>query len=199
MGKSPTDSSNSLLTRVLGIVQMSPSDRKTILAELHPEVKSGLIAIGGMALEGIYKQFSENRTPLPEQFERKCEPTVVSAAGDGYLTFLAEQQVDPLATPLREVKATEGLGETFLVSQERDRLSSYLQQIDPETGLILTAVYELRSNQIIAEFPRLIELPYRVIESMNQHLRWVVYTGFVVGIIEKELTRGQPTHSRTTA
>lgn len=175
----------------MALLRLSGEDRKTLITHLHPELKSGIITVGGIALENIGKVFLDDKIPRPETFDKTAEAIVMSSVTDGYLAFLVDRGIDPTTAKLGDVVTTSGLGQAFMASFQKDKHQSRIAGIDPVFGLMLTAVYEVRSNQLLSEFPGSVEYPYRVTEKMNQYLRWSIVMGYVLGILEEELSHGE--------
>jgi hypothetical protein len=180
-----------LFLRIMAMIQLKHEDRKEVIGKLHTELKSGIITVGGIAIEQIQMMFKEEKTPFPDNFEKISEPIIMSSVTDGYLMNHVISGIDPTEKKLTDNKETEQLGNKWIASYEKDQHASYIATIDPIISLMITTVYELRSNQLISEFPGLIDLPYKLTEKLNQYLRWSIVMGYVLGMMEYSMIDNQ--------
>ena len=99
-----------------------------------------------------------------------------------------ERGVNPQKANLAAIAATKELGKRWSEGHKKDQNKSYINAIDPIIVLMLERIYDLRVNQTLSFHPEIVELPYKVTEKIHQYLGWAVYQGYVIGVMEDELS-----------
>lgn len=177
-----------IFIRTAGMIQLSPDDRKKIISSFHPELKAGIIAVATTSIQEMEGMFAQEKTPLPSEFQEKVLPIAASGVADGYFFYLLSKQIDPTTAHLSEKKTTVGVGDLWMKSYEKDKHAERIGSIDPVIMSLLTSLYELRSNQLVLQFPKLVHLPYELVEQINRLLRWGIVQGYILGCLEEELS-----------
>lgn len=172
--------------RWVAISTLSKSETKDLLRHLHREIKAGCELIGKTATEQILSPESENgvwKDSLPNIFS-----TTVSAVYGGYFLYLLVYAINPETDHLPERSITEQVGATWVAALDTDRLEKRIQSIDPIVKLMLSAIAEVRLEQLIALIPEIIHRPYKDMTLIQQHISWCVQQGYVLGELEHDLS-----------
>lgn len=177
-----------LWDRWAALTMLSEDDRKSLLGKLHQEVISGVQALAGLAANEMATVLDEAKYDKKDAYIEAVSPVAALGALDGYLLALMERNINPQTAHLAGNDSVKGLGERWSTVYKKDQCASYLDAIDPIIMLLLQKIQELRVNQALSFHPEIVELPYKTAEKLHQYLGWCVHQGYVLGILEQELT-----------
>lgn len=177
-----------LFDRWVALTTLSEKDREELLAHLHEEVVSGTQTLASLACSEMGRVLDEVNYKARDAYLEAVAPVVAMAALDGYLLSKIEQGVNPLTEQLSLKESTKGLGNRWSSQFQKDQSRSYIDKIDPIVGMILQKVNALRINQAISFYTGIIDLPYKTVENAHQYIGWCVYQGYVLGVVEQELS-----------
>lgn len=175
----------SLWNQWLAFSVLPQEDGKTLLRNIHEEVRSGIEMLGvfgGSQMDEILADVSFDQK---KEYLEAAAPILSFAALHGYCLFLMSCGINPLTANLKNRPATANLGVVWMEGYKKDQHAAILQSIDPILFLILGAVADARINQLLAVEPRVVDLTYKVTERIHQTVRWVACQGFVLGVLEE--------------
>lgn len=175
----------SLWDRWLAFSTLPEEDGKTLLQNLHEEVRAGtemLGVFGGTQIDEILTDVSFDQK---KEYLEAAAPILSFAALHGYCLFLMSRGVNPVTANLKNRPGTAQLGVVWMEGYKKDQHAAILQSIDPILFLILGAVADVRINQLLAVEPRVVDLRYKVTERIHQTVRWAACQGFVLGVLEE--------------
>lgn len=178
-----------LWDRWISLTLLSEEDRADMVEHLHEEVTSGVTALATLANIQVAKILESAKYDKAEAYVRVIVPVSALAALDGYFLSLMERGINPQKAELAACITTKGLGERWNKGHKKDQNKSYINAIDPVIVLMLERIYDLRVNQSLSFEPNIVELPYKVTEKIHQYMGWAVYQGYVIGVMEDELSR----------
>lgn len=170
-----------------GLMQLTREDQKEVFDHLHKEVQAGISILAGVALEEMKLVLKDVGYSKKDAFLDSAETILVFSLFSGYSFFLLTQKINPLKNDLSGRKSVENLGHRWMEQFEKDQNQKYLAKIDPIYGLMLTRMYELRVNQLLAMHPEIVDYAYQIVEGLNQYVGWAVRQGYILGMIEQEL------------
>jgi len=174
--------------RWVALTTLSEKDRAELLNNLHEEVVSGTQTLASLACSEMGRVLDEVSYQARDIYLEAVAPVVSMAALDGYLLSKIELGINPQAEKLVLKESTNGLGNRWSAQFQSDQSRSYIDKIDPIVGMILQRIQDLRINQAISFYKDVIDLPYKTVEQMHQYIGWCVYQGYVLGVIEQELS-----------
>lgn len=174
----------SLYERWVALQVMPDEDRKTLLEHLHEEVKAGLEVLGNIAVSEMQKILQDVPFEKKDDYLKTAGTILTFSALGGYTLYLLTQNINPLEEDLKDRKQTSGLGAKWIEQFQKDQNASYRDKIDPIISLFLGKIQELRINQLLALYPEVVDLPYKIIEKLHQYIGWAAFQGFVLGEME---------------
>jgi len=177
-----------LWDRWVTLTLITEEDRADMIEHLHEEVTSGITALATLANAQVSELLEEAKYSKAGAYLQAIAPISALAALDGYFLSLMERGVNPQKVQLFKTESTKGLGERWSKGHKKDQNRSYIDGIDPVIVLMLERIYDLRVNQALSFHPDIVELPYKVTEKIHQYLGWAVYQGYVIGVMEDELS-----------
>lgn len=177
-----------LWDRWVALTLISEEDRADMIEHLHEEVTSGVTALATLANAQVAKILGDAKYDKADEYLKSIAPVSALAALDGYFLSLMERGVNPQKANLAAIAATKELGKRWSEGHKKDQNKSYINAIDPIIVLMLERIYDLRVNQTLAFHPDIVELPYKITEKIHQYLGWAVYQGYVIGVMEDELS-----------
>lgn len=177
-----------LWDRWVALTLLSEEDRTDMVERLHEEVTSGVTALATLANAQVAKILADVKYEKADEYLKAIAPVTALAALDGYFLSLMEHGVNPQTAALSSVSATKGLGERWNRGHKKDQNKSYITAIDPILVLMLERIYDLRVNQTLSFHPEIVNLAYKITEKIHQYLGWAVYQGYVIGVMERELS-----------
>lgn len=177
----------SLWDRWIAFSVLSQEDGKTLLQNLHEEVRAGIEMLGSISLSEMAEIFKGVEFAQKDDYLKAAGPVLIFSCLNGYSLYLISEDVNPLTAQLKDRRSTEKLGELWTNQYRKDQNQPYLDAIDPFVSLILGRIQEIRVNQLLAFIPEVVSLPYKITERLHQSIGWSVYQGFVLGVMEKKL------------
>ena len=177
-----------LFDRWVALTTLSEKDRGDLLNNLHEEVVSGTQTLASLACSEMGRVLDEVKYAARNTYLEAVAPVVSMAALDGYLLSKIEQGVNPQEQKLALKESTNGLGNRWSAQFQNDQSRSYIDKIDPIVSMILQKMTELRINQTISFHKEIVDLPYKQVEQMHQYIGWCVHQGYVLGVVEQELS-----------
>lgn len=179
----------SLWNRCVALSVLPDEDRKTLVGNLHPEARAGIEMLGSAAAAEMWEIIKDNGFSKKDEYLQAAGPVIIWSALGGYCLYLMTQNVNPLTTDLKGAEDTKNLGNRWTGQFQKDQNKSYIDKIDPIVAMILGKISELRVNQLLSLVPEIIDLPYKTTERLNQYIGWSVNQGFVLGVMESELSK----------
>ena len=177
-----------LWDRWVTLTLLSEEDRTEMVDHMHEEVTSGVTALATLANAQVANILTQATYDKADEYLKAIAPVSALAALDGYFLSLMERGINPQKADLATRVTTKGVGERWNRGHKKDQNKSYITNIDPVIVLMLERIYDLRVNQTLSFHPEIVELPYKVTEKIHQYLGWVVYQGYVIGVMEDELS-----------
>ena len=177
-----------LFDRWVALTTLSEKDRTDLLQNLHEEVVSGTQTLASLACSEMGRVLDEAKYEARNAYLEAIAPVVSMAALDGYLLSKIELGVNPQEEKLALRESTKGLGNRWSTQFQSDQSRSYIDKIDPIVGMLLQRIQDLRINQAISFYKDVIDLPYKAVEQVHQYIGWCVYQGYVLGVVEQELS-----------
>ena len=178
-----------LWDRWIAITILSEEDRQDLVEHLHEEITSGVTALATLANAQMGKLLSDVQYGKAEEYLKSVAPVTALAALDGYFLSLMERGINPQKERLSEKNTTKGLAKVWSTGHEKDQNRSYIDKIDSVIVLMLERIFDLRVNQILSFHPDIVEQPYKITEKLHQYIGWAVYQGYVLGVIEQEVSQ----------
>ena len=177
-----------LFDRWVKLTTLSEKDRADLLQNLHEEVVSGTQTLAALSCSEMGRVLDEAKYEARNTYLEAIAPVVAMAALDGYLLAKIEQGVNPQVEKLATRESTNGLGNRWSAQFQKDQSRSYIDKIDPIVSMLLQKITDLRINQAISFHKEVIDLPYKQVEQMHQYIGWCVHQGYVLGVVEQELS-----------
>ncbi len=179
-----------LFERWVTLTTFSEDDRKKLIDRLHEGVVSTVQALAGLASSEMGRVLDEVKFEKRDEYLQVVAPVAALGALDGYLLSLMVNGTNPETADLSKNDKVKELADVWRKQYEKDQNQSYLDKVDPIIGLFLGKITDLRVNQSLAFYPTIVDLPYKTTEKLHQYIGWAVHQGYVLGIIEQELTNG---------
>lgn len=171
--------------RWVAISTLSKGESKNLLRHLHREIKAGCELIGKTATEQIVSDESESglwNTKISTVFS-----TVVSAVYGGYFLYLLVHAINPETDQLPKRISTEQVGAKWVAALDSNNLEKRILAIDPVIKLMLSAIADVRLEQLVGLIPESIHRSYKDMLTVEQHISWCVGQGYVLGELEQNL------------
>ena len=178
----------SLWNRCIALSVLPDEDRKTLVGNLHPETRAGIEMLGSLAAAEMGEILKDSGFSKKDDYLKAAGPVLTWSALNGYCLYLMTQNVNPLTVDLKSREDTKNLGNQWTEQFQKDQHRSSIEKIDPIVAMLLGKISELRVNQLLALVPQVIDFPYKTTERLNQYIGWAVYQGFVLGVMESELS-----------
>lgn len=88
---------------------------------------------------------------------------------------------------MKDRNSTTQLGELWVQAFDKKELDKKIKSIDPVIQLMLDKIAEMRLEQLIALTPEIIKWKYQSVVTIQQHISWCVYQGYLLGEFEQNL------------
>ncbi len=177
-----------LFDRWVALTTLSEKDRGDLLNNLHEEVVSGTQTFASLACSEMGRVLDEAGYKERNVYLEAIAPVVAMAALDGYLLSKIERGVNPITEKLASQESSKGLGNRWSTQFQKDQSRSYIDKIDPIVEMLLQKIQDLRINQAISFHKEIIDLPYKSVEQVHQYIGWCIHQGYVLGVLEQELS-----------
>ncbi|MEK7532859.1 MAG: hypothetical protein AAB542_00310 [Patescibacteria group bacterium] len=166
-----------------GLAILDNEQSNDLLNHLHAEVKAGCELIGKTATE----QVTSGSSSIFEKILPHIYSTTVSSVYGGYFLFLLVHKINPETDNLKDRNSTTQLGELWVQAFDKKELDKKIKSIDPVIQLMLDKIAEMRLEQLIALTPEIIKWKYQSVVTIQQHISWCVYQGYLLGEFEQNL------------
>lgn len=170
--------------RYSGVSLLSDEDAKEYLSRLHEELKAGLEMMGSIAGAEVEVLLKDVSLEKKEEFLKAAATVFTFTALAGYTLYLVQHGINPLGVDLKDRQETKDLGARWMEGYKKDQHQPLIASIDPVVKLMLDAIVDIRTNQLLALRPDMIELAYKTAARIVQYIGWSVHEGYILGLLE---------------
>ncbi|MBI4066207.1 hypothetical protein HY411_00675 [Candidatus Gottesmanbacteria bacterium] len=173
--------------RYSAVSLLSEEDAKEYLVRLHEELKAGLELMGSVAGSEVVEILKDVSVEKKDALLQTIATILTYTALAGYTLYLVEHGVNPLGVDLKDRETTKGLGSRWMEGYKKDQHQTVEKAIDPIIKLMLDNIRDIRTNQLLALRPDIIDLPYKTSERVFQYLGWAAHEGYILAVLESQL------------
>jgi hypothetical protein len=177
----------SLLSQWLEFNDQDLSKRKTFIDSLHIEVRKAFDVITRISLEELNHYIKE--LLADKIVNDSIEESLAFCVYAGYTLFLTEHSINLSAQNMIAKHTTNILGDMWIEHYEKDQHKSFFTQIDPIVSMMLEKVAQLEINTLLYQLPQIAHFQYKQVEQINAFLNWATNQGYIIGLIEQELSK----------
>jgi len=158
--------------------------QKELLNDLNIEITKGFDVITRITNEEVDSQTGERF----KNHANNMENVIAQLIFAGYKLFLIQGNIDPKEKNLIAETSTNVLGNVWMENFEKDQSKSLFEKIDPILSLMMEREVRNKLTAILQSDNTSDSTTYKVSFIIENLLVWAINQGYILGIIEHDLT-----------